>query len=550
MEEIIKDQIYRVCRRLMSELNRDASSPGYGCFDRRFWAWKLVDFPEATFQRNTHALGWFLQQPENEPAKGQLVEAVRSGLIYAARIQHRDGSFDQAFPFERSFGATGFLLADLAVAYQSIEPMLGSADKDKIIKMLFQAGSFLARHHEGHGFISNHLAGAALGLILTSRIAGVPDFEKNAEQLVGLIIKKQSPEGWFEEYGGADPGYQTLCMYYLAQIDSLIEMNALKNSLQKSLEFLQFFIQPDGTFGGEYGSRRTEIYYPGGIALLASQNPIAARMHQVMAQSLCRGTTVTLADMDMGNTAPLLMNMILAHTAKTAPETDYRLPFEQDQLEHIFPAAGIAIRSQNGFWAVLGASNGGTIRVYDKPASQMVYEDCGIRGETNNGRRITSQVTDLGNALIADNKKMTCETGMYFMSSSQPNPLNFLFLRFANLTLMRIPLLNEWLKKIMVGMLITRRKKAPLTIKRTLEFNQNAVKLTDSIKATGKIQLQQLTRGGKFVSIHMASARYFTPARQDPEWVNQLDVQELNTHGKLTAVRKVSLGNMKGRKSE
>jgi len=35
---------------------------------------------------------------------------------------------------------------------------------------------------------------------------------------VQQIYDHQSREGWYEEYGGADPGYQTLCTFYLARL--------------------------------------------------------------------------------------------------------------------------------------------------------------------------------------------------------------------------------------------------------------------------------------------------------------------------------------------
>jgi len=46
MKISLSDQVNITCRHLLSEINRDPSSSTYGCFDRRYWAWKLTDFPE------------------------------------------------------------------------------------------------------------------------------------------------------------------------------------------------------------------------------------------------------------------------------------------------------------------------------------------------------------------------------------------------------------------------------------------------------------------------------------------------------------------------
>ena len=49
----------------------------------------------------------------------------------------------------------------------------------------------------------------------------------------------------------------------------------LHQSLARSLEFLQHFIHPDGTLGGEYSSRNTTFYYPAGLEMLAGTIPAA-----------------------------------------------------------------------------------------------------------------------------------------------------------------------------------------------------------------------------------------------------------------------------------
>jgi len=94
-------QLYKsACRHLLSEQDRDPYSARLGCFDRRYWGWKLVDYPEATYQRNVYPLAWWLKSDRSLSLeeKGTLADAVTVGLNYATRIQHEDGSFDQAFP--------------------------------------------------------------------------------------------------------------------------------------------------------------------------------------------------------------------------------------------------------------------------------------------------------------------------------------------------------------------------------------------------------------------------------------------------------------------
>jgi hypothetical protein len=156
----LRDQVLQACRHLLSEINRDPATPTCGCCDRRFWAWKLIDFPEATFQRNLSALAWLSRQPEAQTEQVFLSQTIQSGLLYTASIQHRSGSFDQAYPYEASYGATAFLLPDLLDAYQAVRD---NCDRDRqltIEAMLQRAATYVDKHAELHGTISNHLAGA------------------------------------------------------------------------------------------------------------------------------------------------------------------------------------------------------------------------------------------------------------------------------------------------------------------------------------------------------------------------------------------------------
>ena len=188
----LKIQVESTCRHLLSEINRDPSSSSYGCFDRRYWAWKLTDFPEATFQRNLSGLSWYLHQLRIEN-KGQfLVNVIKSGLIFALSIQHRDGSFDQAYPHEHSYGATGFLLPDLINAFLEIR----SDCRDIEIKS-FEAGfrsaaDFLVRSSEQHSLISNHLAGAAHGLFKAGELFQEKRYSDHGQFLLNMILKNQS----------------------------------------------------------------------------------------------------------------------------------------------------------------------------------------------------------------------------------------------------------------------------------------------------------------------------------------------------------------------
>lgn len=538
----LRAQVLKTCRRLLSEINRDPATPTCGCFDRRYWAWKLVDYPEATFQRNLAALAWLLDQPEASDERAFLTLTIQSGLLYSASIQHRNGSFDQAYPHEASYGATAFLLPDLLDAYQAIKDSCADVQQLTIEAMLYRASAFLNQHAELHGTISNHLAGAALALRKAGAFFECAEFTRKSGEILDFILSKQSPEGWYVEYGGADPGYQTLCMYYLAQVYQLVkdekEKEKLRASLASSLDFLQYFIHPDGTFGGEYGSRRTEVYYPGGIALLSAEFPAAAAMSARMLNSIEQGGTVTLADVDMGNTAPLLNNTIKALSFEK-PKDLPLLPCQQDSIEKDFPGAGILLRGTPRYYCVVGVSTGGVTKIFDKKKVRLALDDCGLLGITSRGAGISTQMAHKDQGFQAQGNQLELWGSFYPIKSSLPTPASFLLLRMLNLTVMRVGFLNELVKKLLVGLLISGGGCLPLKRTRVLEFQPERIRITDRIEKTGRISLKRLVYGGKFASIHMASARYFEPAHFTIQHFEELDVDALNRSGVLEIEKEV-----------
>lgn len=498
------------CRHLLSAQDRDPFSPTYGCFDRRYWAWKLVDFPEATFQRNVYPLAWYLKSQSGSQMEAVLVKSISAGLSFAEKIQHKNGSFDQAFPNEFSFGATAFLLHPMLEAFKTIAEFLPEQEQKKNQQSFYRAGEFLSAYNETHGHIANHLAGGALSLYSASDMFSEPKFAVRADLIVEKILSHQSSEGWFVEYEGADPGYQSLCVYYLAQVYRLRPSAQLKQSLESAVNFLSHFIHPDGTYGGEYGSRRTAVYYPGGLALLANEIPMAASMTRFMVDSILSRRTVTIQDVDMGNIAPLLSSYVLAISAHNKRNIDAPLlPCELDSVKTNFAEAGLFIRGNTRYYSVLGASNGGVLKVFDRSTRKVLWNDAGFVGQDLKGSWGTTQMTVLDNKAHVTEDSISLDAPFYAMGRQLPNPWRFVLLRLLNLTAMINVTLGNWVKAILANMLIVGKNRLPLSLKRTVKFGADIIEVNDSIRSKPSFRLKWLSYGQPFVSIHMASAKYF-----------------------------------------
>lgn len=515
--------------RALAEQDANPYSATAGCFDRRYWAWKLVDFSEATFQRLVLPLAQLYRDPRSRfHQQPEVLTAIRSGLAYASKIQHANGSFDQAFPFEQSYGATAFLLYPMLEAAHLVAEHLDPDERVRIERTCRQAAEFLCANDERHGVISNHLAGASLALVTAADTFAERRFDAAAAALVESILGRQSPEGWFPEYDGADPGYQTLCVDYLSAYATRRPSDRLSSALERAVTFLQWFVHPDGTFGGIYGSRRTSVVYLAGLARLAPASPVAGAMFEALGPAMARTDSVTPSSIDVGNLAPLLTSTVSAlSVAQGGLGSAARLPMAVDGARADFPRAGLFVRSTPEHYAVVGVANGGTVTVFSRTTKRLLLDDGGYVAEYPDGRRITTQATRADRAATLDGEAIALEAAFVRMPRALPTPVRFGILRLLNLTVMRSIALGNWVKRRLVGLLMSDRGEVPIRLKRRVVVDQG-VRIEDRIENPTGIVLHWMTGGRPFTSIHMASAGYSQGGRLGTERpASIVDVQRL-----------------------
>ena len=125
---MLRAQVDLAAARALGEQDASPHSVTSGCFDRRYWAWKLVDFPEATFQRLVFPLARLYRDSHSRyHGQPELLAAVRSGLACAGRLQHANGSFDQALGGEGVEMASDRLARHLHTSFELGERGLAAA---------------------------------------------------------------------------------------------------------------------------------------------------------------------------------------------------------------------------------------------------------------------------------------------------------------------------------------------------------------------------------------------------------------------------------------
>lgn len=254
------DSIIFLCKqgvwRWLQSIDMREGSKTYGMADREYWAWKTKDFANGTHQGG---LSSFLDLKEEMKASDeQIRKIVEAILIGTSRIQRKDGSFEEAYPRESSLAVTSLVVHNLLYSYFNYETCFTTLAIDKLKNIVEKAFKFLSKTPETHGVISNHLASIATATVLSQK------FLKKEYDLLPIskvLALQNKNEGWFPEYGGADPGYQSLLQHYLHAGRSVLTDIDLE-PLKKSQEFLEVFCFSDGQYSGDFGARGTTIFYP------------------------------------------------------------------------------------------------------------------------------------------------------------------------------------------------------------------------------------------------------------------------------------------------
>jgi len=497
--------------KLLTLYNLDPASSTYGYGDRDVWGWRIKDFANGTHQGGVHALSIAIKLDllaESEVGHQAIDAAIRA----IPKIRAPNGSLAESYPFESSFCVTALVAFDCLSAISVLQDQLPQSLFDEYLTHIEPLVSFITENDEKHGVISNHLATAVAAVFRWNRLTG-SSLSRGAN-LLRVILDNQSSEGWFKEYEAADPGYQTLCTYYLAEAYSEAPSDELRLSLVKSAEFLKHFVHPDNTIGGLYGSRNTEVYYPAGVVQLSSLVPDFALIANRLERGVEDGHQILPENIDMGNYIPLLNAYAVAalHYKNSAPDIASAaapIPCEEI-LEKDFTETGIFLKSTPSYFAVVNYKKGGVLKVFDKETKQLATEDGGWHGRLNNGKRFATQQFT-AEASFSDHE---ARASFYRVNEAYPTPIDFVMVRSLSQTLFRSLFLGNLFKKFLVWFLMTSKTRIPGSVLRQFEFGERTITVTDSVVPPP--DTKKIERPGKFRAIHMPSSGYFMP--QSPHY--------------------------------
>jgi len=467
--------------RVLSNLDRNEDSETYGCFDRNFWNYKIRDFPSMILQQGGLALALLYLNNfkgnvyyKNEKVKDWAIASTKFWLKY----QHRDGSFDEYYPNEHGFPPVVFSLFSTA----QIMKLLKIRDDD-LLNGIRRSVRFLRKNKE-EGAVNQEVASLA-ALYASFMITGDKRTGKICNEKIENLIDKQSDEGWLPEYGGVDFGYLTVSLNYLAEYYKMSNDHRALEALKKMIEFISYFVHPDGTIGGNYGSRNTQYVLPNGFEIVGKRYDLAKNVVDKID---------FLKSIDdryiLHYIFPSFVSALVNYTPR---RKSIALPRKGTKY---FKEGGLIVSNEKGKYSVISLSKGGVIKTFK--GKEEIFNDAGY--VCNVGGKIYVTNWPYPYERSVSKNKFFVSGNMMSVKQIIPNVKTHVALRTASITFGKniIPVLKK--------QVITRHSPSKIKFERDIIFEKNKIIINDVIDSPFKIdKISSTEHSFRYVP----SSRYF-----------------------------------------
>ena len=501
--EIYFKEVLEQMPRLLGLLDRDVSSKTYGCFDRQHWSYATSDIAQARKQEAvlTLALLYKLKRKDNPYYNNnQIIEWIDATLNFWISIQHKNGSFDDLYPNENSFVATAF--SSYAISETLLQLKNEIKNREKTIMCLKKAASWL--HKKMEIKVLNQESGSALFLYNLFLLTDNQLYKKWAEEKITLLSKEQSREGWFYEYGGADIGYLSLTIDYLGKYYKKTRDERVAEVLKRAVNFIVYFIHPNCTFGGNYGSRNTEYLAPHGFEILSGKIPNARIVSSCIREALTKKTTIAPFSFDDKYMMFYSYTYLQAYLDANKNIKETHAIFQKKNLRN-FKEGGIWILNNKKFYLIVNYNKGGSLKVIFKEKGNIL-NDSGIIIQDLKNRNLTSSCI-FNNTVVFSENGLKIKGNLKRASNNKTNPFKNIALRLFQVTFGRNEHISSKVKEILRKKIISNTKKSPIKFSRRVIIKDDNVEIIDKIQ--NNLKIKKLIVSSKSSFIYGESSNYF-----------------------------------------
>jgi len=517
---------------ILTMLDQNPFSPTYGCGDRAYWLYKSIDYACGMYGEFCLPLALAFTQPypnnpyfEEEKIRDLSIAVIRNQMSFA----HQDGSNDDFYPWEKAVGSTAFTLYAMAETARIL-----SIDDDDILGFLDRRATWLGNRQES-GRLTNHHALVALGIGVVENLTGSSKLKAARTHVRDNVLAWQSKEGWFPEYEGFDPGYHTFTISFLAYLRQITRDDTLTAPLTRATDLAAEFIGPDGSYGGEIGSRNSYHFLPHGFEILAAELGSARYLADKFLLSLSRGTRSFL---DENRTFCHYQYNYLQSWLDFAGR-DLHLDWSPAEGVKQYPEAGALTVRKNGIHAAISAKKGGIVKASTIEGS--LASDTGLVGECRDGSLFAHSVAcdDEVRVEEGNNDSLTFEFKITFdkvPNTIRPTTFRLFVLRLISMTLGRIE--PNLLRKMIQYLLINRRRTVPFQSVRRVKIDDGGIEVRDEVQRLGSYaEIGRLASSSDLTTVYTASSNPWHVSRLFT-WLDlPKEAQELNDQGATTVIR-------------
>ncbi len=455
--------------RLLAQLNRNLSSKSYGSFDRAYWHYRTNDISCARYQEAVYTLAllycsnfkgniYFQDQ--------RVLERIRAGLRFTAKLQRSNGSFDEWYINEGSYVATAFLASAIGQTILLLKSSHTNFAEEILVRnVLEKAANFLLESKEDT--VMNQVSGAIFAIALAG---------KDAKYLLKEFLNKQNKEGWWSEYGGPDIGYLTLTISYLEKYQNLTGSAETHAAILKAKSFVQAFINPDHTAGGEYMSRNTEYIVPSATLPYLG----AVRPDHLDDRYLCY---ILYNWIDTGL-------KVGPRNIKISSGQNY---FQQSTLLRVV---------NERYFLVANGQKGGSLRLY---SNDKVYYDSGLEIQSLNGN-FSAGILDNKNEVSFKEGSLRVKGVMKKIKEPLLETKVAIAFKLWQLLFGRVSFLQKVVKDFLRPHMISYSSESTVSFERIIEYSPHVVVITDIVPRI--VSKNDIVLGAKSAYSAVPSSKY------------------------------------------
>jgi hypothetical protein len=495
--------------RILLMLDKNPASPSYGSFDREYWHYRTIDFPCGMNQEFALAIAkaFEIDHPQNPFFECErILHLADASIAFAARSAHADGTCDDYFPNEKALGALVFSLYAMAESCR-ILPL----KETKHLPFLRRRADWLLKHNES-GQLANHQALAALALYTVYQLTGEDRYRRGSDQFLELTLSWQNEEGWFQEYEGADPGYHSCSIDFLAKLRQKSGNGDLTPHLHKAIRFARHFIHPDGSYAGEYGSRNTYHFYPHGFELMAPESNDALEIVELFLRYAMPRRSRYYND-DNRMCAHYVYDWIQAWQDYAPIPERSATELHRTTRDTYFDQAGLFVRQRPDYSVVISCLKGGTLKIVGKQGP--LYSDTGILLQSED-QTLVSHLVNPNNRIEVQENPVHIRVEGHLCKRRAPlmTPLKHMLFRILVLTIGRLN--PNWVRILIQKLFITGKVASDIRFNRVIQLHDDRVEIIDSLEGKPLDKKFKIISTPDATSIYVANSNTFQLANLLP----------------------------------